>query len=61
MELFASKVYGDTHEATVAAFSFCRDVNHPVTVLIDDHKCKLFPSGRLVDLDTGKVNDDVDW
>lgn len=61
MERFTSQEYGDINEATVGAFSYCRDENHPVTVMIDEHKCKLFPSGRMVDLDTGKVNDDIDW
>lgn len=61
MEVFTSTEFGDIHEATVGAFSFCRDMNHPVVVMIDEHKCKVFPSGRLVDLDTGKVNDETDW
>lgn len=61
MQLFTSDEYGDIDEAVVGAFGYCRDVNHPVTVMIDEHKCKLFPSGRMVDLDTGKVNNEMDW
>ena len=61
MEVFTSQEYGDVDEAGVAAFAYCREVNHHVIVMIDEHKCKLFPSGRMVDLDTGKVNNDIDW
>ena len=58
---FTSQEYGNIDEAGVAAFDYCRDKNHPVIVLIDGHRCKLYPSGRMVDLITGKVNDDIDW
>lgn len=61
MKKFKADDYGYVDEAVVEAFSYCRDVNHPVIVMIDDHKCKLFPSGRMEDLDTGKVNNDIDW
>lgn len=29
------------------AFDYCREINKPITVLINGEKCKLFPSGRL--------------
>ena len=58
---FRSAEYGDINEAVVAAFACCREKNHPVTVMIDVHKCKLYPSGRMVDLDTGRVNNEIEW
>lgn len=61
IEKFTSEEYGDSNEACIAAFGYCRDVNRPITVKIDNHLCKLFPSGRMVDLETGKVNNDIDW
>jgi len=61
MKIFTSQEYGDVNEASIEAFAYCREVNHPVIVMIDSHKCKLFPSGRMVDLDTGKVNNNIDW
>ena len=61
MQVFTLEEYGALNEAVTAAFEFCRSENCPQIVMIDSHKCKLFPSGRLVDLDTGKINDDTDW
>ncbi len=58
---FTSQEYGDTIEAGVEAFAVCRERNHPMTVMIDDHKVKVYPSGRMVDLDTGKINNEIDW
>jgi len=28
------------------AFDYCREVNHPVTALVDGEKWKVYPSGR---------------
>jgi hypothetical protein len=35
-----------TFEAFDLAFDYCRECNHPVVVMIQDEKWKLFPSGR---------------
>jgi viroplasmin and RNaseH domain-containing protein len=36
------------------AFDYCREANHPVTVIVNWEKWKLFPSGKAIVKATGK-------
>ena len=47
-------------------FDKCRSAVSPLQAFVTDtdgilHKVKAYPSGRLVDLSTGKANDDIDY
>lgn len=36
------------------AFDYCREANHPVTVIVNGEKSKLFPSGEAIAIATRK-------
>jgi len=44
--------------------STCRERDVPLRALVEDtdggrHRVKAYPSGRVVDIDTGKANNDI--
>jgi len=38
------------------AFDTCRERNRPINATVDGETCKIYPSGRSVNLKTGVVN-----
>ena len=42
--------FKEIEDGWAEAFGYCREVNHPVVILMDGHKWKLFPSGHCKDL-----------
>jgi len=38
------------------AFDCCRERNRPINATVKGETCKIYPSGRQVNLKTGKIN-----
>lgn len=49
-EMAKVEEFKETEDGWAEAFGYCREEDHPVVILMDGHKWKLFPSGHCKDL-----------